>query len=276
MKTDYFTLIEIINKELDEVMDFTNIDGFDYQYFNSNDESTISLIGEFKLDDGSNVQVHIQKINPELVKTPPVLDKTNGVFNIVYTVEGKTTIKELIKILKTITLIVKIYIDSKNNSNPIYILYSEPKDNVGLTDGQKNELYKELLKKQLTPEYRISSTIYNKSKELIAFQKDKIWTKRYNNKMKIYRKLIKDLEKTILIKECRKVINNEIALQYRKEAREIIALTTTKIRKEFIKYHNENKGNICCMVLDKAKQQLIAEGKMKINNNAFGKLSKNN
>jgi hypothetical protein len=30
------------------------------------------------------------------------------------------------------------------------------------------------------------------------------------------------------------------------------------------------------MVLDKAKQQLIAEGKMKINNNAFGKLSKNN
>ena len=60
----------------------------------------------------------------------------------------------MIKILKTVTLIVKKYIDSKNNSNlnPIYILYSEPKDNVGLTDGQKNELYKELLKKQLTPD----------------------------------------------------------------------------------------------------------------------------
>jgi hypothetical protein len=193
MKTDYFSLIEIINEELDEIMDFTNIDSFDYQDFNPNNKSIISLIGEFKLDDGSKVQVHIQKINPELVKTPPVLDKTNGVFNIVYTVEGKTnqykktTIKELIKILKTVTLIVKKYIDSKNNSNlnPIYILYSEPKDNVGLTDGQKNELYKELLKKQLTPEYRISSAIYNKSKELIAFQKDKIWIKRYNNKMKI-------------------------------------------------------------------------------------------
>ena len=83
MKTDYFSLIEIINEELDEIMDFTNIDSFDYQDFNPNNKSIISLIGEFKLDDGSKVQVHIQKINPELVKTPPVLDKTNGVFNCV-------------------------------------------------------------------------------------------------------------------------------------------------------------------------------------------------
>jgi len=191
MKTDYFKLIEIINEELNEIMDFTNIDSFNYQYFNPNYESAISLIGEFKLDDNTNAQVFIQKINPNLVETPPVLDKTNGVFNIVYTIEGKTnqykktTIKELIKILKTVTLIVKKYIDANDNSNlnPIYILYSEPKDNVGLTDGQKYELYKELLRKQLTPEYRISSATYNKSKELVAFQKDKIWTKRYN-KMK--------------------------------------------------------------------------------------------
>jgi len=75
-----------------------------------------------------------------------------------------------------------------------------------------------------------------------------------------------------LIKECNKAINREIAKEFREEAREIIQLTTEDIRNEFLKYFNEDKGNICCLVLDKAKQDLINEGKLELNDNdAFGK-----
>ena len=72
--------------------------------------------------------------------------------------------------------------------------------------------------------------------------------------------------------ECNKAINNEIAIAYRKEAREIIALTTDEIRNEFLKYHKEDNGNICCMVLDKAKYDLVNEGKLKLkDSDGFGK-----
>jgi hypothetical protein len=75
-----------------------------------------------------------------------------------------------------------------------------------------------------------------------------------------------------LIKECNKAINREIAKEFREEAREIILLTTEDIRNEFLKYFNEDNGNICCLVLDKAKQNLIKEGKLELNDNdSFGK-----
>ena len=65
-----------------------------------------------------------------------------------------------------------------------------------------------------------------------------------------------------LIKECYKAITYEIAKQFRKEANEIITLTTDKDRQEFIDCHNKDQGNICCLILDAAKRDLVKEGKL--------------
>jgi hypothetical protein len=192
MKLDYFSLVELIKESMNEIMDFSNIDNYDYEYydFNLNNNQNKSLIGRFQLDDNLNVEVFVEKINSELVIVPPILDKSGEIYNIAYSIEGntkqykKTTLKELIKILKTVTLIVKEFINSVDTSeiNPIFVLYSEPKNNEILSNGQKYELYSELLSKQLTPEYRISTATYNNSKNLVAFQKDKILTRKFINK----------------------------------------------------------------------------------------------
>ena len=74
-----------------------------------------------------------------------------------------------------------------------------------------------------------------------------------------------------LIKECYKAITYEIAKQFRKEAREIIMLTTDKDRQEFIDCHNKDQGNICCLILDATKRDLVKEGKMTFNkSDGFG------
>ena len=49
-------------------------------------------------------------------------------------------------------------------------------------------------------------------------------------------------------------------------------LTTEEIRKEFLGYYEEDKGNICCLVIDTAKRKLVAEGKLEHHDDdAFGK-----
>jgi hypothetical protein len=75
-----------------------------------------------------------------------------------------------------------------------------------------------------------------------------------------------------LIKECNKAITYEIAKQFRKEAKEIIKLTTDKFRQDLIDYHNKDQGNICCLILDAAKRDLVDEGKMTFKEgDGFGK-----
>jgi len=49
-------------------------------------------------------------------------------------------------------------------------------------------------------------------------------------------------------------------------------LTTDKNKEEFLQNHNEDKGNICCLILDYTKKQLVEEKKMIQNDNdGFGK-----
>ena len=64
------------------------------------------------------------------------------------------------------------------------------------------------------------------------------------------------------MKKLIEIVNIEIAEDYRKEAMEILQLTTNKHRNDFIEYHKQDNGNICCMVLDRAKYELIRNGKM--------------
>jgi hypothetical protein len=69
-----------------------------------------------------------------------------------------------------------------------------------------------------------------------------------------------------------RAVRKEIAKQYHAEAKEIIKLASDEDRKEFLKYFREDKGNICCLVLDKIKRDLIAEGKWTmVDADAFGK-----
>jgi len=67
-----------------------------------------------------------------------------------------------------------------------------------------------------------------------------------------------------MMKELYKAVDKEIKLEAREEAKEI-SLTTDWHRKDFLKYHKKDQGNICCLVLDRAKQYLIMEGKMTLN-----------
>lgn len=74
-----------------------------------------------------------------------------------------------------------------------------------------------------------------------------------------------------LKKKCKKAVKEQIAKQYRYEANVILNLTTKSICKEFLNYHKKNQGNICCLILDKAKQNLVDEGIMvQRNNDGFG------
>lgn len=74
-----------------------------------------------------------------------------------------------------------------------------------------------------------------------------------------------------LIKKCEEIIDSIIAIEYREEAKEIIRLTTKKNRLDFIKYFKNDQGNICCLVLDTAKFELIQKGIILYNNgHAFG------
>lgn len=75
-----------------------------------------------------------------------------------------------------------------------------------------------------------------------------------------------------LINQCYKAINEEIAKEFRYEAKNIIRLLDNDKLKEFLKYHEEDKGNICCLMLDFEKQRLVKEGKLEQKeNDNFGK-----
>jgi hypothetical protein len=79
----------------------------------------------------------------------------------------------------------------------------------------------------------------------------------------------------LLIEKCNKIIDKEINELYRDEAKEIIKLTTDKNREEFVEYYLSDIMNISCLVLDKAKSDLINEGILKYNkNDNFGKVFK--
>ena len=63
-----------------------------------------------------------------------------------------------------------------------------------------------------------------------------------------------------LSKELRIAVNAEIRRECRHEAMNILQLGDDKDREDFLKYHNEDQGNICCLVLDFAKKKLVEKG----------------
>lgn len=70
-----------------------------------------------------------------------------------------------------------------------------------------------------------------------------------------------------LSKEIKMAIRKEIRQECRQEAIKILELGDDKDRDDFLKYHKEDKGTICCLVLDFAKKKLVENGKWKYNEN---------
>ena len=66
----------------------------------------------------------------------------------------------------------------------------------------------------------------------------------------------------MLPEEIIKAVKYEIREDCVEDALKILALTNDLGRAEFMDYHHQDKGNICCMVLDKLKYDLIKSGKM--------------
>jgi len=76
----------------------------------------------------------------------------------------------------------------------------------------------------------------------------------------------------VLSQELKDAVNYEIREDLRYEAELILIMTTDENRKDFMKYYKEDKGNICCLVLDFAKRELVEQKKMIQNDNdGFGK-----
>ena len=184
-------LIGMIHECLNEVMDFNNIENYDYIIYNNTVSDNLTLIGLFKLDDGAAVKVFAEKININDISVPPIINIENTeAINIVYSINDITTqykksnLKILFKILKTTSLIIKDFVKKHEKENILYILHGEPKTDFGFTDGQKNEMYKMVLGKQLPLYYRASDGIFDGNKPVIVFQKDNIMEKRYYHRLK--------------------------------------------------------------------------------------------
>jgi hypothetical protein len=65
-----------------------------------------------------------------------------------------------------------------------------------------------------------------------------------------------------LSSELKKVVQIEIRKDCREEAIRILELADEKDREDFLKYHRQDLGNLCCSVLDYAKKKLVEEGKI--------------
>lgn len=59
-----------------------------------------------------------------------------------------------------------------------------------------------------------------------------------------------------------KNVNDLIRIEARSEALEILSKCSDERFKEFLTYQSKNKGNICCLVLDVAKSELVASNQM--------------
>ena len=77
--------------------------------------------------------------------------------------------------------------------------------------------------------------------------------------------------KKLLPKELKIAIKAEIRKECRHEAMNILLLGDDKDREDFLKYHNEDQGNICCLVLDFAKKKLVEKGILEDKENDYFK-----
>tara|TARA_Y100000385_G_scaffold248717_1_gene269618 strand:+ start:2294 stop:2806 length:513 start_codon:yes stop_codon:yes gene_type:complete len=155
-------ILELLSEVLNEVGDLSKIPPYDF---------TIKSTGGSFVVDGLQGSVNISKWPQSLnkkFKFPPVVEVgERPLYNIGYSIEEegsqfiKTNYKTLIKILKTVSLILKHHMSKLDSENPIYTIFSEGKEGVGFEDHQKMLIYKEILSKNTPSGYRIGIAKYD-------------------------------------------------------------------------------------------------------------------
>lgn len=157
MSTRAYKLLTLLRENLLEVGDLQNISSYSEVKTISDSEY------QFYSEDGSTVNVNFEKITPaytQLIKSPPIIDKKNikEYYNLGYSVDNqdtqakKSTIKELLRIMKTISEIVNEWL-VKNRNCAILILETNKKHPNKVGFGQKSLLYQAVISKNLPGGY---------------------------------------------------------------------------------------------------------------------------
>ena len=63
--------------------------------------------------------------------------------------------------------------------------------------------------------------------------------------------------------EVKKIVNAVLCKESRKEAMDILTLSSEDDVQKFIKYYKEDNYNVCCLHLDFLKDKLVEKGLMK-------------
>jgi len=76
-----------------------------------------------------------------------------------------------------------------------------------------------------------------------------------------------------ITKKIEDIVNELIREESRKEALSILEKCTEEHFKDFLRYYKSNSDNVCCLVLDAAKIDLVKSGGMsQDDNDSFGKI----
>ena len=153
MSTKFGKLIPIYEQIINEVGDLKNIKPFPI-----NGENFAVEYNNEKL----RGKVSFTQANIEMFELPPIAEKWDEAYNIGYSIEGfgsqylKGNLKLLLKILKTVSIIISNYI--KQNPDNLYLIFAESKYGMEYEDPQKLLIYGEILKKHLPNQFRMGET----------------------------------------------------------------------------------------------------------------------
>lgn len=192
VKEDSMKLVDILNnmrdkrarvhysqqliEKIEEAFDFNNIEIGKIQKF-----SNTSYYFEIIIDENeTDVYVDFIPTKPERVKLFPLIQNADTIYNVAFSIgdEGittqyqKTNIKTYLKILKTVSSCVKIFI---SDNNPDVLIFratgKRDKDDIDL---QKMNIYRAICDKHLPNNYSIENTSFPDGKEgFLAFNRTK-------------------------------------------------------------------------------------------------------
>jgi hypothetical protein len=174
MSKNIIKLITLLKENLLKVGDLKNI--VPYNIIKVRDDKY-----KFEIEEGDIVDVIftlVPKNTEYLIDVASIInkEKITNYYNLGYSIKGfstqaKTTdIKELLKIMATISEIVKEFI--LINSNSAIMMFEEnKKEKLGITSGQKSLLYKSVISQNLPTGYLSGPVKYDRFKGLIIAPK---------------------------------------------------------------------------------------------------------
>lgn len=174
MSTSAIKLLSLLSENLMEYGDLKNIEPYS---FNQKDALTYT----FNSEEGSNVDAIFTKITPLEVystKIPEIIDKKkiSSYFKIGYKVEGvgsqakKSDLMELLRIMKTITIVADDFI-GKNNGAALLVFEENKNPKIGFIKERKSLLYHAIISQNLPSGYTSREVSFMDSQGLIISPK---------------------------------------------------------------------------------------------------------